>query len=150
MKNDNRFCFFILVISLLFLSCEKTDKFENQWYSLDSNLKINKDRTFEFERFNSISSSISKGEWKIINDTLVLNSFENKGCYFYENYVLEPLNKIINKNKNCQPNQGYVNFKNEKFYIKDSILIYKSQKNIDESILRNSYSFSRKNRYRKL
>lgn len=148
MKNRNVIYPFILVITLLFLSCKKTDKFENKWYSLISKLKINNDKTFEFERFNSISSSISKGKWEVIDDTLVLNSFKNKGCFFYENYVIQPSNKIIKSNKNCQPNQGYVNFRNEKFYIKDSVLIYKTEINRDNPKLNNIYNFTKKSRYK--
>jgi len=153
MKNDNVFYSFILVISLLFISCNKTDKFENQWYSLDSKLKINNNKTFEFERFNSISSSISKGKWEVVNDTLILNSFQTNQCYFYENFKLKPLRKndkyiLVKTNKDCHPNQGYVNFKNEKFYLKDSILIYRTEINNDNPKLNTIYNFTRKSRYK--
>ena len=142
---------FFLIISLILTSCNNTDKFENKWYSINSHLKINSDKTFKFERFNSISSSISKGKWEVINDTLILNSFDNNGCFFHENFLILPPNSekrvIVNK-INCYPNQGYVFFKNEKFFIKDSVLIYKSKIKIDNSIFKNIYCFSRKDKYK--
>lgn len=153
MKNLNVSLLSLFVIFVFIFSCEKSNEFENQWYSLDSKLKINNNKTFEFERFNSISSSISKGKWEVINDTLILNSFQTNKCYFLENFKLEPLRKndiyiLIKTNKDCHPNQGYVIFKNEKFYLKDSTLIYKTEIINDNPKLNTIYNFTRKSRYK--
>jgi hypothetical protein len=144
---------------LLFLSCEKksdpiSNDFQRKWYSINGNLTINSNNTFEYIRFNSISNSISKGKWKIINDTLVLNSFEPKGCFFLENFVLDPPKRIVTNNnpnykktikgKDCMPNSGYVNFRNEKFYIEDSLLISKtSPYNLYNKKLNKFYNFKK-------
>lgn len=120
---------------------------------MNSKLKINNNKTFEFERFSSISSSISRGKWEVVNDTLILNSFQTNQCYFYENFKLVPLRKndkyiLIKTKKDCQPNQGYVKFKNEKFYLKDSILIYKTEINNENPKLNTIYNFTRNSRYK--
>lgn len=134
--------YILAIVFLTLLSCKKkqviiSNAFEHKWYSLDGNLTINSNNTFEFNRSACVSHSISKGKWKISNDTLVLNSFEPKGCYYIESFILKPppppKDTIANDNyniektkKDCTPNIGYVIFRNEKFYIKDSLLISKS------------------------
>ncbi|MBC5861953.1 hypothetical protein [Flavobacterium turcicum] len=150
MKNSIISFFYLLMIIVFISSCCRSNDFENQWFSLNSKLKINDNNTFEFERFSSISSSISKGNWVVVNDTLILNSFQNNLCYFYENFKLEPSKnnnnyKILKSNKDCQPNQGYVIFNNEKFYLKDSILIHKTEIINHNSKLRTIYNFTRNN-----
>lgn len=146
---------YLLILStiILLLSCRNDknkileNKFEYKWYSLDGNLTIKNDKTFEFNRFTCISQSISKGYWKILNDTLILNSYDPKDCYFKEDFIIFPPNtkkhyprKTI---KNCKPNIGYVKFKNEKFHIKDSILIYINSSIKDED-LNSRYNFKKK------
>lgn len=128
------------------------NKFERKWYSIDGNLTINQNKTFEFNRFTSISQSISKGNWKIINDTLILNSYNPKGCYFEEDFIITPpdTTKYYYKEtiKNCKPNMGYVNFKNEKFYIKDTLLLYKTSLEINEDGLSKIYNFKKTSYYK--
>ncbi|MGO4822030.1 MULTISPECIES: hypothetical protein [unclassified Flavobacterium] len=149
----------VALVILTLLSCEKkyvinSNAFEYKWYSLDGNLTINSNNTFEFNRFTCISQSISKGKWKITNDTIVLNSFEPKGCYYIESFILEPppplKDTITNHNfnhkktiKECTPNIGYVVFRNEKFYIKDSTLISKSFTYINIKELNGVYNFKK-------
>ncbi|MBE0393373.1 hypothetical protein [Flavobacterium sp. PL002] len=132
----------VAFVFLTLLSCEKKhaiipNTFEYKWYSLNGNLTIKSNNTFEYSRSACVSHSISKGKWKINNDTLVLNSFEPKGCYYIESFILKPppppkdtiakdnykIKEII---KDCIPNIGYIIFTNEKFYIKDSLLVSKS------------------------
>lgn len=147
---------FVVLISLTFLSCEKKDavvssNFIHKWHSLDGQLNINSNNTFEYSRNNSVSISISKGKWKITNDTLVLNSFQPKGCYFIESFVLKPTKDTISSInpkhretiKNCMPNTGYVILKNEKFYIIDSLLISKTSPYIYDRKLSEVYNFKR-------
>lgn len=124
----------ILLVILLLLSCRNNknkilgNNFENKWYSIDGNLTLKNDKTFEFNRFSCVSHSISKGYWKITNDTLILNSYVPKDCYFKEDFIIYPpktkKHYRLKTIKNCEPNTGYVKFKNEKFHIKDSTLIY--------------------------
>ena len=144
----------VAVIFLTLLSCEKkqainANAFQNRWESMDGNLTIYPNNTFEYNRYTCISQSISKGKWKITNDTLVLNSFEPKGCYFIENFLIGPPPKDTTANKNsnhkktikdCMPNTGYINFKNEKFYIKDSLLLLKRSLNNNDN---NFYNFKK-------
>lgn len=146
----------VAIIFLSLLSCEKkqaiTNAFQNRCESMDGNLTIYSNTTFEYNRYTCISHSISKGKWKITNNTLILNSFEPKGCYFIENFLIGPPPKDTTANKNpnqkktikdCMPNTGYINFKNEKFYIKDSLLVLKTALNTNDNKLNNFYNFKR-------
>jgi hypothetical protein len=141
----------VAVIFLTLLSCEKkqpinANAFQNRWESMYGNLTIYPDSTFEYHRYTCISHSLSKGKWKITNDTIVLNSFEPKGCYFIENFLIGPPPKDTSTNhkktiKDCMPNTGYIKMKNKKFYIKDSLLLFKTPFNNKE--LNNFYNFKR-------
>lgn len=148
------------IFSFLFLfSCNnkenaisKQNNFTREWFSIDGHLKINSKNTFEYVRYTCISKSISKGKWLIINDTLVLNSYKPKGCYFIENFEIVPPKDSINiiakskSDKNCNPIEGYVIFKNEKFYLKDTLLLSKRLTNYNGGRL-NQHTNFRKNRY---
>jgi hypothetical protein len=112
----------VAVIFLTLLSCEKkqpinANAFQNRWESMYGNLTIYPNSTFEYHRYTCISHSLSKGKWKITNDTIVLNSFEPKGCYFIENFLIGPPPKDTSTNhkktiKDCMPNTGYIKMKN--------------------------------------
>lgn len=139
-------CLNIGILTILtFFSCENknviiSNNFQDEWYSSYEYLVINSNSTFEYIRSNCVSSTVSKGKWKIINDTLILNSYHPKGCYFIEDFIQKPPTRkdsirqnIITKNiKDCIPNTGYVYFRNEKFYLKDSLLISKSYTSFNE------------------
>jgi hypothetical protein len=137
MKMMKTFLPISIVFLLVFVSCRNETKkiiptkFERTWYSIDGNLKIDSLNTFEYVRFTCVSRSISKGKWRILNDTLILNSNPPHGCYFEEEFEIKQPKDTINftplkiTEKDCAPNRGYVNFKNEKFYIKDSLLMSK-------------------------
>ena len=135
---------FLTVCSIFVINCCKKEKeiepnvenkFTNIWYSLNSNLIITENNKFEYIRFDCVSKSTSNGKWEIKNDTIILNSFESNGCYFYEKFEIEPpkpnekFENYENKKskKDCVPNQGFVIFKNEKFYLKNSNLVFKSK-----------------------
>ncbi len=111
------------------LKPKSPNKFERQWFSVNGYLKLDSTKNFEFERYSCMSHTISKGTWNVVNDTLILNSFEPKGCYFIEDFKIEPPKDTINiipnpiTQKDCEPNTGYVIFKNEKFYIKNDTLL---------------------------
>ena len=107
-------------------------KFQREWFSIDGHLKIDSNNKFEYVRFTCISESISNGTWKVVNDTLILDSFTPKGCYFFESFKIEAPKDTLKitpnpkSEKDCVPNTGYVILKNEKFYIKDTLLISKN------------------------
>lgn len=109
--------------------------YERTWYAIDGELKIDSNNTFEYKRSTCVSISVSKGNWRISNDTLILNSFPAKGCYFIEEFDIKTSMKTLNYHlrkiteKDCEPNSGYVLFNNEKFYIIDSLLISKKSAN---------------------
>lgn len=136
--------FFIVII---FTSCKKhndndvsKNEFVKIWQSRMSiiphraYLNIKPDSTFEYNDSGCQWSSNSFGTWKIINDTLVLNSISSKECQyvngfgnnsrvakFGEDYILET------SIKDCKPderNGEYVTFTNDKFYIKNDTLEY--------------------------
>jgi hypothetical protein len=137
----------ILFFGLLFISCNKTNKIDTseryikEWKStpkgfpFSATLKINKDNTFDYNSGACTSRSFSKGNWKLSNDTIVLNSSQPKGCFLlfdfgYYCYELSksglPLFKIKKSIKDCNPNENnYDVFENEKFIVvKDTLLKY--------------------------
>ncbi len=134
-------CTYSIVLTLFAIivsSCKKGDhqpirsNFERTWYSIDGSLRIDSLHRFVYVRNNCISQSVSNGKWAVINDTLVLNSYPPDGCYFLEEFEIKPPKDTIHfmplkkTEKDCEPNRGYINLKNEKFYISDSILMSKS------------------------
>jgi hypothetical protein len=127
--------------------------FERKWYSINGHLQIDSTNTFEYIRYACMSQTISKGTWKIVNDTLILNSFAPKGCYFIEDFKIEPpkdtLNMIPNvkTEKDCEANTGYVIFKNEKFYIKDTLLMSKKSAYFEDGELNYHTNFKRTSYY---
>lgn len=153
-----KFRFLILLISLLIglFGCKKVrqkrvaSKFESEWFSIDGYLQIDSTHTFKYVRQTCISKAISNGTWKTVNNTLVLNSFAPKGCYFIENFKIESpkdtlkIVKNLISEKDCEPNTGYVNFKDEKFYIKDTILISKNAPYYDYIEYNHHTNFRRK------
>ena len=136
--------FFIVII---FISCNKhndndvsKNEFVKIWQSRKSiiphraYLNIKPDSTFEYNDSGCQWSSNSFGTWKIIKDTLILNSIPSKECQyvngfgnncrvakFGEDFTLET------SIKDCKPderNGEYVTFTNDKFYIKNDTLEY--------------------------
>ena len=146
MKINKVYIIIVILFSLLNLfACKKVkhkiitpNKFARVWYSIDGYLKINSANTFEYVRYTCISQSKSKGKWQILNDTLILNSITPNGCYFIENFKIEPpkdtitLIPMLKSKKDCQPNIGYVILKNEKFYLKDTLLMSKNAAYYDD------------------
>lgn len=135
-----------LFILTLFLSCtNKKDiiamesKFIHTWESKKAiiphmdNLTIKPDHTFEFYGGACMSNYNSAGKWKVVNDTLILNSIPSKECQGlsgFGNNLEDPTKKGFVRKftfKNCQPDESngeYINFINDKFYIKSDTLEY--------------------------
>ncbi|WP_310556063.1 hypothetical protein [Flavobacterium sp.] len=147
MKRNIKFYYLIFIIFFLHFGCKKVvrneniEKFVNNWKTtkkpvpFSGTLKINKNKTFEYYAGTCSSKSFSKGKWNVDKDTIILNSFESKECYFLEEFEIncisvskkgKPL--VVKKTiKNCEPKteDSYVEFVNTKFYLNDTILIHK-------------------------
>lgn len=139
---------FLLLIAIIILSSckknnpkiDKNSKFVKVWfdtvrsYPFSSKLTIKKDSTFEYHGGACTSSFGAKGNWRIENDTIILNSTIPKECMVTIDFGLiceattENNNKTI---KNCEPNgeDFYQNFENEKFYFRNDTLIHKNDEN---------------------
>ena len=137
---------FALSFIVLFTSCNNNEpKFIKTWESVrvafpyKAYLKINKDYTFNFNGGACLSRFYSKGKWKEKNDTIILNSIVPSKCLYTMEFGINCVKFNADNNlyrettiKNCEPNNGeeYVNFKNEKFYIKsDTLKFIAKQKN---------------------
>jgi hypothetical protein len=131
-----------LLLILYLISCKKAEipvnKFVRVWYDTQrivpgkSSIKINKDSTFRYENAGCDWNVISKGKWKIIGDSIELNSTSIDTCY-----KMFPFIECIRFGKydrkdtltilNCEPvsDKSFAILNREKFYIKNDSLIYK-------------------------
>ena len=101
-------------------------------------LKINNDNTFDFNSGACMSSTTSKGKWRIENDTIILNSFKPRNCCFLivfggncEKYGKAGENHMFRKSfEDCDMKieDMYDVFENTKFFIKNEKLIFKKSK----------------------
>jgi hypothetical protein len=114
--------------------------FLGEWYSVKrpypfgATLEIGLNHNFIYEGGACDYHFMSKGEWLLKDDTLILNSFEPKECYFISEFGVKCT--IITSDftpperktsmKGCKPNteREYILFKNEKFIIEDSLLTH--------------------------
>lgn len=85
----------IQILSLLsflcFISCKKHEnlpnKFLGTWHDTEyivpgkSSIKINADSTFYYRSHGCEGGSVSKGNWKIVGDSIELNSISSDTCY---------------------------------------------------------------------
>ena len=141
---------FLSLLSILcfFNSCKKEEKkvvadkdakFIREWQSKKiviphtSYIKIKPDHTFEFKDAGCQWRCNSFGKWKVINDTLILNSIPSKECQGlggFGNNMEDPSKKEYERKvtvPGCKPDERngvYVNFQNDKFYIKNDTLEY--------------------------
>ena len=136
--------FFIVII---FISCKKhndndisKNEFVKIWQSRKSiiphraYLNIKSDSTFEYKNSGCQWSSNSFGTWKIIKDTLILNSIPSKECQYvngFGNNLQIPKKGEDFERKttisNCIPEERnglYIKFSNDKFYLKNDTLEY--------------------------
>ena len=137
----------ILFLIITFFSCKKkeevkmniNEKFIREWESVKTiiphkdYLLIKSDQTFEFHGGACTSFYESFGKWKVVNDTLILNSNKSKKCQyvngFGDNFEAPKKDEIFETKttiNNCNPENEncYVNFINDKFYIKNDTLKY--------------------------
>ena len=137
----------LFLIIIIFTSCKNHEdesisknEFIKEWQSRKSivphraYLKIKPDNTFEYKSSGCQWSSNSFGTWKIIKDTLILNSIPSKECQYvngFGNNLQIPKKGEDFERKttisNCIPEEKnglYVKFTNDKFYIKNDTLEY--------------------------
>ena len=133
---------FSLLLFICLISCKKSEslpnKFIGTWYDTEyivpgkSSIKINADSTFDYRSRGCQGGSVSKGKWKIVGDSIELNSTSSDTCYrmfpfvyctpFGENNIRDILTI-----PNCNPdnNTFFAIFSKEKFYLKNDSLIFK-------------------------
>jgi hypothetical protein len=131
---------FLLLICLI--SCKKAEvpvnKFVGTWYDTQyvipnlSVFKINIDSIFSYTSGACNWKGFSKGKWKMVGDSIELNSINSDTCYamfpFMDCVRFEnPRKEIIITNPNCKVNGNadFLIFSHEKFYIKNDSLILK-------------------------
>ncbi|KOP37445.1 MULTISPECIES: hypothetical protein [unclassified Flavobacterium] len=133
---------FGIVLFAVFISCKKHDnlpnKFLGTWHDTEyivpgkSSIKINTDSTFYYRSAGCDWRVFSKGKWRMIGDTIELNSTKIDTCYvafpfadciFFERQDKKPLLTI----PNCEPDEtkSFCLFTKEKFYIKNDSLVYR-------------------------
>jgi hypothetical protein len=131
---------FVLFICLI--SCKKSEipvnKFIGTWYDTEyvipnlSIFKINPDSTFLYTSGACTWQGFSKGKWKMIGDSIELNSVNSDTCYemvpFMDCIRFEnPGDETARKITNCKVRgkADFLIFSHEKFYIKNDSLVYK-------------------------
>ncbi len=123
---------------------KQIDKYFGVWHSTDrhyeysADLKIDSMNNFIYEGGACASSFLSKGSWKLNEDTIILNSFQPKECYYVIDfgikYIVAPpiigdttKHELRTSIKGCEPDLvyiAYILFNNERFIIKNDTLIH--------------------------
>ena len=131
----------ILILFIGLLSCQNKEipknKFVGIWYDTEyivpgsHLLKINKDSTFSYKGAGCDWRVISKGKWKLLGDSIELNSTSSDTCYRMFPYTRcikfgETSRKDTLTIPNCNPNQNadFLIFSKERFYLKKDSLVY--------------------------
>ena len=140
----SRILIFLSIISLI--SCRKSEtpvsKFVGSWHDTEyivpgkSSIIIKKDSSFYYRSAGCDWRVKSKGNWKIIGDSIELSSTTSDTCYRMFPFVeCIPFEKYKGKDlltiPNCNPksNGSFAIFNKEIFYIKNDSLIYKLKAN---------------------
>lgn len=137
---------FSFLILFFLLSCKKSEslpnKFVGTWYDTEyivpgrSSIKINLDSSFSYQSAGCQSRVISKGKWKIVGDSLELNSTSSDTCYKMFPFIFcipfgENNRKDVLTITDCNPlgDTSFAIFEKETFYIKNDSLFYKLKVN---------------------
>jgi len=133
---------FTFLFLIFLISCKKPEKPVNKfigiWYDTEyiipgkSSIKINKDSTFNYSSAGCDWRVFSKGNWKIIGDSIELSSVKIDTCYFAFSFLdcaffdrrgKKPLVTI----PNCEADgrKDFCIFSNETFYLRNDSLVYK-------------------------
>lgn len=131
------FTFFLFIC---LISCQKKEiqenKFIGTWYDTEyvvpslTIMKIKADSTFSCTMGACTWQGFSQGKWKIIGDSIELNSIKSDTCYRTLAFVhCDPFEKRKDSLtiSNCNPNEraDFLIFEKERFYIKNDSLVYK-------------------------
>jgi hypothetical protein len=118
------------------------NKFLGEWYSVEREqpfgavLTINSNYNFTYVGGACVLHFDAKGQWVLQNDTLILNSTDPEKCYYIINFdddcvEIDPKDLTTSKSwgtsiEGCTPESpdAYVIFENEKFIIRDSVLMH--------------------------
>ena len=121
------------------------NKFLGKWYSVkrgypfSATLEIDSNHYFIYAGGACDSRFGSRGNWQLNFDTLILNSFYPKDCYYIFEFGVSraippppdefgnfPRYERLTSIKDCKPDTDstYFLFINEKFIIEDSVLIH--------------------------
>ncbi|KFF02710.1 hypothetical protein [Flavobacterium reichenbachii] len=139
-----KFKAFSFLLFLCLISCQKKEtpknKFTGTWYDTEyivpgkSSIKINADSSFNYRGAGCDWRVFSKGKWRMIGDSIELNSTKIDTCYiafpfldctFFDRKDKAPLPLLTMPN--CEPDEGksFCLFTKEIFYIKNDSLICK-------------------------
>jgi len=118
----------------------RSNEFLGEWYSVDratpydAVLKIDSNNSFAYEGAACVSRFFSNGHWILNGDTLILNSVIPQRCYYLDKFgvgckiakIGEPFEPLATSIRGCVPSTDSVFniFENEKFVIKDSVLMH--------------------------
>lgn len=132
----------ILIVFLIvcLISCKKSEslpsKFIGTWYDTEyvvpslTILKIKADSTFLCTSGACTWQGFSQGKWKIVGDSIELNSIKSDTCYTMLPFVhCDPFEKRKDSLtiSNCNPKYvgDFLVFNKERFYLKNDSLVYK-------------------------
>jgi hypothetical protein len=139
---------YLLVILLFgFQSCKKKadERFTKTWYDTEyiipgrTTLEIKSNFTFSYRAAGCQWRCFSRGNWKVIGDTIELNSVVSDTCYnmfpFAEcvKFGAYANKKIPTTVPNCTAETGeeFTLFRKDKFYLKKDSLVYIEKPNQD-------------------
>ncbi|TDO97127.1 hypothetical protein [Flavobacterium sp. 245] len=133
----------ILVLFLALISCKKAEsppnRFIGTWYDTEyvvpslTRITIKKDSTFSCISGACTWQGFSQGKWKIVGDSIELNSTKSDTCYrmlpFVDCNPFEKRKDLLTI-PNCSPEQrsDFLIFDKERFYVKNDSLVYKLKK----------------------
>ena len=135
-----------MVLILLMVSCsnakDESKKFIGKWHDTEyiipteGFIEFKSDSTFYYRSDGCMWRSISKGSWKLYNDTIELNSGKIDTCYYTFPFVkCVELGELVKRGQtisDCAPEEGidFLEFTNERFYLRNDTLIYSNSKNL--------------------
>lgn len=150
----------LFLLALLLICCNKNEsKFIGIWnvktrIPYSAKLTLNENHSFSYNGGACLSRFQSNGNWKIVNDTLILKSNLPNECFYtskfgYICYEIKDSLKIRNQTTipNCKPKNveyEFVNFQDDKFVLKSDSLVYLTDKDDNCCDENNRFLISRK------
>ncbi|MDQ6473063.1 hypothetical protein RB619_20680 [Flavobacterium sp. LHD-80] len=131
---------FSYLLFMCLISCQKKEipenKFVGTWYDTEyiipslTVIKIRADSTFSCISGACTWQGFSRGKWKMVGDSIELNSIKSDTCYRMLPFVnCNPFErrKDLLTIANCNPDgrRDFLFFEKERFYLKNDSLVYK-------------------------